>query len=183
MFKLEVDESITLRILEPSDARELFKVMDESRSSLRRWLPWVDSNETWKDTRTFIEISLRQLERDESMQMGIWFQNKIVGVIGLYHIDRDNRSVSIGYWLGEPYRGQGIMTRACRALVKAAFLEQGFNRVEIRCASGNVDSKEIPKRLGFVFEGRMRQAQRLYHQFVDLEIYSALANEWLEVVK
>ena len=183
MFKLEVDESITLRLLEPSDAKELFKVMDQSRSSLRRWLPWVETNETWKDTRMFIEISLRQLERDESRQMGIFFQEKLVGVIGYYHIDRDNRTVSIGYWLGENYRGRGIMTRACRSMVNAAFYEQGFNRVEIRCAAGNEASKGIPKRLGFVYEGRARQGQRLYNQFVDLEIYSALAKEWVEVVK
>lgn len=183
MFQLEVDESITLRLLEPSDAKELFKVMDQSRSSLSRWLPWVNTNETWKDTRMFIDISLRQLERDESMQMGIWFQDKLVGVIGFYHIDRDNRTVAIGYWLGEKYWGRGIMTRACRTMVNAAFYEQGFNRVEIRCATGNEASKGIPKRLGFVYEGQERQGQRIHNQFVDLEIYSVLAKEWVEVVK
>lgn len=181
MFQLDVDESITLRLLEPSVAKELFALVDGSRESLRRWLPWVDTNKSWQDSRIFIDVSLHQLERDEAMQLGIWYKGKLAGVIGYYHIDRENRSVSIGYWLGERFRRRGIMTRACRTMVEAAFLEQGFNRVEIRCAIGNWASRGIPERLGFVFEGRAREGQWLHNRFVDLDIFSVLAKEWLKV--
>ena len=49
------------------------------------------------------------------------------------------------------------MTTACRALVDHALGEWGLNRVEIRCATGNVRSRRIPERLGFTCEARLRR--------------------------
>jgi ribosomal-protein-serine acetyltransferase len=70
------------------------------------------------------------------------------------------------------------MTRACRFLVDHAFDEPKLNRVQIRCAVGNTKSQAIPERLGFTNEGTLRQAGRLYGRFVDIVIYSTLADEW-----
>jgi ribosomal-protein-serine acetyltransferase len=70
------------------------------------------------------------------------------------------------------------MTNACRAVVTAAFENYPLHRIEIRCATGNHKSCAIPKRLGFTYEGRLRQAEWLYDHFVDLEVFSILAPEW-----
>ena len=143
----------------------------------------MDANITWRDTKAYIDVCLRQLELDQAMQMGIWYRGTLAGVIGYYNMDRENRMVSIGYWMGESFRHHGIMTRTCYAMVQAAFLEQGLNRVEIRVAVGNRASRAIPERLGFVYEGRAREGQWLHDQFFDVEIFSILAKEWLEVVE
>ncbi len=70
------------------------------------------------------------------------------------------------------------MTRACRALVDYAFAKLQLNRVEIRCATGNLRSQAIPERLGFTREGTLREGEWLYDHFVDLIVYSMLAREW-----
>ena len=72
------------------------------------------------------------------------------------------------------------MTRACAAMVSYAFREWPLNRVQIRCATGNVRSCAIPQRLGFTREGVIRQSEWLYDHFVDLVLYSMLASEWHE---
>ena len=33
----------------------------------------------------------------------------------------DNRTTAVGYWLGEEFQGQGLVTAACRALVDIPF--------------------------------------------------------------
>jgi ribosomal-protein-serine acetyltransferase len=110
--------------------------------------------------------------------MGIWYRGQIAGTIGQHDINRADRSTELGYWLGAEFQGRGIMTRACRALVTASFTTLHLNRVQIRCAVGNERSSAIPRRLGFHYEGTLRQCQRLYDRFVDLEIYGMLAAEW-----
>ena len=70
------------------------------------------------------------------------------------------------------------MTRVARALTDYAMNELKLNKVEIRCASGNLKSRSIPERLGFVQEGTIRQAEWLYDHYVDHIVYGVLAEEW-----
>ena len=102
-----------------------------------------------------------------------------MGVIGFRSIDWQDRSTSIGYWLGRDFEGRGIITKACHAIAEYAFKELRLNRVEIRCAVENQKSRAIPERLGVKIEGTVRQVERLYEKFVDNVIYGMLADEWV----
>jgi ribosomal-protein-serine acetyltransferase len=93
-------------------------------------------------------------------------------------IDWAERKVEIGYWLGESFQGKGLMTKACKTLITYAFAELGLNKVEIHCATENIRSCAIPKRLGFTQEGILRDAEWLYDHFVNLVVYGMLAREW-----
>ena len=75
-------------------------------------------------------------------------------------------------------QGKGIITRACRFVIDYAFKEYGLNRVEIAVFSENKRSRAIPERLGFTEEGTLRQLLWHHDHFVDLVIYSMLAEEW-----
>ncbi len=99
-------------------------------------------------------------------------------MIGYHTIDWENRSTALGYWLGKEFRGRGLATAACRALVDHAFEDSGLNRVSIACASENEKSCAIPERLGFRREGVQRQSAWLCDHFVDHAVYTALSCEW-----
>jgi len=102
-----------------------------------------------------------------------------VGLIGFKDTDRRNRKTEIGYWLSEQYQKQGIVTKAVDKLCEFAFNTLGLNRVQIKCAVGNIPSKNIPKRLGFKLEGIERQGELLTgNVFTDLEIYSKLKSDY-----
>jgi ribosomal-protein-serine acetyltransferase len=178
MVRFGIDDETELRLLKERHAEELFALMDQNRKYLREWLPWLDTNKSLRDTKEFIEGSLEQFANNNGFQSGIWFRGKLAGVIGYHKIDWANRTTSIGYWLAVPFRGKGLMTKACRALVDYAFDEFGLNRVEIRCAVENQKSRAIPQRLGFREEGIIRQAEWLYDHFVDHMVYGILASEW-----
>lgn len=178
MFTYTIDKDIELRLLEKRNAREFFELTDSSRNHLREWLPWVDDTKSIGDTQEFIKIALKQYASNNGFQAGIWYKEKIVGVIGYHNVNWSHKSCSIGYWLGEKYIGKGIMTKTCRSLVDYAFIDLGLNRVEIRCAEENKKSRAIPTRLGFTEEGTLREAEWLYDHYVDHVVYGMLAKEW-----
>ncbi|MFV0598592.1 MAG: GNAT family N-acetyltransferase, partial [Bacteroidales bacterium] len=54
-----------------------------------------------------------------------------------------------------------------------------INRIQIKCAVGNIPSKNVPKRLGFVFEGIEREGELLSSGvYTDIEVYSKLKSEF-----
>ncbi len=178
MFARPLGDDAELRMLEVRHAEELFTLVDQNRLHLRRWLNWVDDNRSVADSRSFIRGALQQFANNNGFQAGIWFGGALAGVIGFNYIDWRASKTEFGYWLGAPFQGHGLITRACRALIDYSFDDLRLNRVEILCASGNLKSRAIPERLGFTQEGMLRQAEWLYDHFVDLVVYGLLASEW-----
>jgi ribosomal-protein-serine acetyltransferase len=178
MFSLKLSDELEFRLLEERHAEELFDLVDRNRLHLRRWLPWLDATVSPDDTRTFIKNALDQFANNAGLVSGIWYQDRIIGVIGFNSIDWQNRIAHIGYWLDAESQGNGFVTLGCRALIDYAFDELELNRIEIHCASGNIKSRAIPEKLGFSQEGVVRQTEWLYDRFVDHVIYGMLASEW-----
>lgn len=178
MFFYPITESLSLRPLRLADAEELFTLTEANRTYLRQWLPWLDTVKSADDTRCFIQTVLRLGAEHQGFGAAICHHGAIAGVIGYNHLDWANQSGTIGYWLGQTYQGQGMMTAACRALVNYGFTDLGLNRQVIACATDNHRSRKIPERLGFCREGTLRQAEWLYDRYVDLHLYSGLRQDW-----
>jgi ribosomal-protein-serine acetyltransferase len=178
MVKIAIEDDLYLKSLELREAEDLLLLVDANRLYLREWLPWLDMTRNIDEMIVFVESTLRQLSANQGFQTAIWHQGQIVGIIGYHHLEWANRSTCIGYWLDERFQGRGIMTKACRALVGYAFSEWKLNRIEIRCAEGNLKSRGIPERLGFRAEGLHREAEWLYDHYVDHVVYGMLAKDW-----
>lgn len=177
-FILPIDLKLELRILEEWNVEELYQLIDKNRTHLRQWLPWVDYETSVESSRSFVLHSLQRYMENDGFNLGIFSQGRLAGVIGYHTINWPNRHVEMGYWLGAEFVGQGLMTKACRALIDFAFDKLTLNRVMILCATGNARSRAIPERLGFTQEGVLRDSEWLYDHFVDLVVYSILACEW-----
>jgi len=85
------------------------------------------------------------------------------------------RSANIGYWLGEPYWGRGIMTEAVRAVSSHAFSQPGFARVEAMVYEWNPASMRVLEKCGFVREGVMRKSIFKDGQLIDSVMYARVA--------
>lgn len=80
-----------------------------------------------------------------------------VGSIGLHlngstdMTDRDDEC-ELGYWIGKPYWGQGLIPEASRALLRYAFEELGMRSVWCGYYDGNEKSRKVQTKLGFVYQ-------------------------------
>lgn len=180
MFTLQIDRTLQLMLLETRHTDEVFRLMDESREHLRRYLFFVDDTKTPQDTKVFIEKSLQSFTEGKGFQCGILYKGQLVGLMGLSSIDWRTKSAEIGYWIGEKHQGQGFITRSVKGLIRFAFQELQLNRVTIKAVEDNTKSRAVPERLNFTVEGRLRQAERLDDVFYDFIIYSMLKEEWNE---
>jgi ribosomal-protein-serine acetyltransferase len=176
-----IDGDISLKMVEPCDAEELFALTAKNRLYLRQWLPWLDLTKSVSDTKDFIAACVKQHEQKSGLQFCIRMHDEIAGMIGFHQFDWPDRSTSIGYWLSEPLQGRGIMNRSCRGLINFALEELRLNRVEIRCAVSNHRSRAIPEKFHFVHEGTIRDGEWLYDKFVDLTVYGMLARDWAKL--
>lgn len=168
-------EEISLRPLQVDDAGDIYNAIDTQREYLGRWLPFVAFSDSVAVTQKFVDSAVDAEDKTYTIRKG----DQFIGLIGFKATDKANCKTEIGYWLSKDYQGQGIMTRAVERLCRYAFEELSINRVQIKCAVGNAPSSNIPKRLGFQFEG-IERAGELFADgsFVDIEVYSLLKNEY-----
>lgn len=179
MFTLKVDKEIELQLLQRHHTEEFFELIDFNRHFLRVWLSWIDEILSPLQIESLIYMWLRQFADNSGLSLGIRYKGRLVGSVDLHHIDWYNRQASIGYFLAEEAQGRGIVTRSVSALIHYGFLELGLNRIEIRCGERNMKSRAIPEKLGFTFEGLIRDGEQLHGQYHHLMVFGMLASEWM----
>jgi ribosomal-protein-alanine N-acetyltransferase len=99
-----------------------------------------------------------------------------VGCVGLEPLtDVHAGTTHIGYWLGEPYWGRGIMTAAVQAIAEHAFSPLGFKRIETPVFAWNPASMRVLEKCGFVREGVMAKSVLKDGELIDSVLYARIA--------
>jgi ribosomal-protein-serine acetyltransferase len=177
MQPLPLDRGRALRPVASNDLDELYALVLANQEHLAPWMPWAADPQR-EGTEHFLTTAQEQAARDDGVQFAITQSRRIVGIAGFHHVDRLHGATSIGYWLDARCQGRGTATLAVAALVDHAFGVWNLHRVELRAAVGNARSRAIAERLGFVREGVHRHAERVGDRYLDLVVYSVLADEW-----
>ncbi len=165
-------------MLDDKHATETFELINTNRHHLREWLPWVDNMRTIENFEAYICKSKKEKEAGTDFGYVISFNNNIAGRIGIHNIDHQNKTASIGYWLGKEFEKKGIITKCCEAMIDFGFTELDLNRIEIKCAAENFKSWAVPERLNFKQEGILKQAEFINNKILDLYVYAVLKDEW-----
>lgn len=98
---------------------------------------------------------------------------KAVGGISLHGRDDIERiAAEIGYWLGEPHWGRGIVTDAVRLLTDHALGTRELERVFATPFTTNVASARALEKAGYTLEGTMRRAALKDGRIVDMHLYA-----------
>lgn len=174
MFAYTLDNEIRLLLLHESMDKRLCQLVNENRDYLTKWLPWVPNSQTPQHYQAYIKQSLTQYANGQAMVCAIEYQGAIVGVGGFNSIDRHLSVAALGYWLGEAYQGNGVMTRVCQFLLDYAFDELQLSKVQLAAAVGNKPSRQIAKRLGMELEGVIRRQEKVGDQVLDHAVYGIL---------
>ncbi|GAB4442019.1 MAG: GNAT family protein [Chloroflexi bacterium OHK40] len=88
------------------------------------------------------------------------------------------QSAYLGYYIGQPYAGQGYMREALAHALDHAFGPLRLHRVEANIQPGNTASLALVQRLGFTREGYSRRYLFIAGAWRDHERYAMLAEDW-----
>jgi len=81
------------------------------------------------------------------------------GAIGIFpQSDIHQKNAEMGYWLAEPFWGNGIMTRAIGQIVEYGFKTFDVIQVFARPFSNNSASQRVLEKAGFTCEARLKNA-------------------------
>ena len=115
------------------------------------------------------------VEHPETM-FAITVSDVAVGGIGAKLRDDVERcSAEVGYWLGEPYWGRGIMSRALAAFTRFAFTAYDLERLYAVPYASNAASCRVLQKAGYRLEGRMRRSAIKDGKVQDQFLYAILA--------
>ena len=178
MISFQIDNEILLRQFVIDDAEGVFTAVMHNYEHLRPFMHWIVPEYSLDSAKEFITESIANAAKMKSLGFGIFRKNGLIGSIGFVNFDTKAKKTEIGYWISKDEQGKGIVSRASELLIDHAFAEMALNRIEIRCSSENIRSAAIPKRLGFVKEGLLRQSEFRNGHLHDFNVYGLLASEW-----
>jgi ribosomal-protein-serine acetyltransferase len=150
-YKLIVDDNLYLRQLEVDEAETVFGVVDENRKYLQKWLPWVEHTKSSEDSKAFIIDTRRKRREGTEYGYAVCVDDKPVGHMSLMHVT-DGKDPEIGYWIASSVQGQGITTKAAKALTEFGLNILGLKQIVIKAEPGNIASNKVAEKLGYTLQ-------------------------------
>lgn len=173
-------ERLILRPWQEEDAEELYRYASD---------PEVGPAAGWP-VHTSVENS-REIIRDVLSAEGTFavVQKSTglpVGSIGIMrnaNISTEDDEVEIGYWLGKPYWGQGLIPEAVQACLRYSFEKLGCTRVWCGYYEGNEKSRRVQEKCGFRYHHTEKDKPCPLVNDVRTELVSVLEREDWEQLK
>ena len=138
---------LILRPWREDDAEDLYKyASDPEVGPPAGWPPHTSVENSREIIRTV-------LSAPETYAVCLKENGRPIGSVGFHRNDlaEGDDEYELGYWIGKPFWGQGLIPEASRELLRYAFEDLGMNRIWCGYYDGNEKSRRVQEKLGFVF--------------------------------
>jgi len=112
--------------------------------------------------------------KDTSNHMfAIEVNGETVGGIGIHpQADIQCKNAELGYWLAQPFWGQGIITKAIVQMIDYGFMNFDITRIFARPFGTNTASQRVLEKTGFTLEARFEKSLFKNGEFLDELVYA-----------
>ena len=159
-IKKEIDlkgKKVILKKPKKENWNEWAQLRQKSRNFLQPWEPkWPKDFLTKESFNNFIAMVEASLKNKTSYNFFIFHKknyNLMGGISLTNHKSEGYKSITIGYWMGEEFAGQGYMRDTLSATCDFCFFNLRLNRIEAACLPKNITSKKLLLNVGFEVEG------------------------------
>ena len=156
---------LTLREYRKSDIGPLVALANNERVS-RYMIDTFPYPYTRKDAEYWIDFAYNA---DGAITKVIEVNGQYAGSIGLTpQTGWRSHLAEIGYWLGEPYWGKGLATRALVMMCESAFVEHRFRKLYAPVLAPNAASMKVLEKCGFRLIGVLADEVLKRERFFDI---------------
>ena len=130
-----------------SDAEDLYKyASDPQVGPPAGWLP----HKSIEESRNII---LTTLSKKHNYAICLKEDERAIGSISLHRKDiaEEDDEFELGYWIARPFWGKGLVVEASNTLINYAFKNLAINRLWCGYYEGNLKSRRVMDKLGFVY--------------------------------
>lgn len=173
-------ERLILRPWLVTDAEALYVLASDPRvGPAAGWPPHTSVAESERVIRTIFSAP-------ETYAVTLRGDDRPIGCVGLQTGEGSNMPLGegeaeVGYWIGVPFWGQGLIPEAVAALVRHAFADLGLETLWCGHFDGNDASRRVQEKCGFRYR---RTEPGRYFATIDAQhtahISSLSRQEWLE---
>ncbi len=143
-------ERLILRPWLDTDAESLYEYAKDDRvGPIAGWPPHTSVENSRDIIRNVLAV-------EETYAVCLKEDNRAIGSIGLLigkssNLDLPDTEGEIGYWIGVPFWGQGLIPEATKALIRHAFDDLKLDRLWCGYFDGNTKSKRAQEKCGFIY--------------------------------
>ncbi|WMM23795.1 GNAT family protein [Tissierella sp. MB52-C2] len=151
---------ISIKLLEQSDEKELFKFEFENRDFFEsKSLSRDDSYYNFDNFKEIIKELVEEQQKDMVYMYLIMDSDKeIVGRINLVSITRGSlNKAELGYRIAEKHEGKGYATSAIKLILNEAINTHKLHKIEAGTSPDNIGSQIVLIKNGFQFTERYNQ--------------------------
>lgn len=120
-MKINIDNNLKLELINKNHSHSIFNLVNNNRVYLREWLTFVDNMQTVEYAEFFTIGTMQRNKEGSEYAFVIILNNEIIGRIGVYKIDNQNKICEIGYWIAEVFQCKGIISKSCQAIINFCF--------------------------------------------------------------
>ncbi|MFD0739228.1 GNAT family N-acetyltransferase [Lysobacter koreensis] len=170
-------ERIRLRGFREDDLHDLYAVHSDPQV-MRYW-----SFPAWTELAQAQDRLANAMSGRDPRRLLCWAiaergDDRLVGGVTLFSIDRAQGRAEVGYSLRSDRWGRGLAREALQLALAHAFDGLGLRRVEADVDPRNAASCALVERFGFVREGLLRERWLVAGELQDSAIYGLLARDW-----
>ena len=178
-FPLLTTPRLLLRAFAEADTPHLITLAgsyEVARNTLNIPHPYTEA-----DARHWLHITQQGYAQHTAYAFALELRatGEFIGGMGLALESRFDRA-EVGYWLGQPYWGQGLATEALAAVLHFGFTELGLNKIYATHHADNPASGRVMLKNGMVKEGELLQHTKRDGQYHDLWQYRLTRQEYTQ---
>ena len=176
---------------------ERVRLRHVEREDLPRFVEWLNDPEVSLGLSIHIPLSMDEEESwyeqvlkspNEERPLCIEARHeegwKLIGNSGFFTVDWRNRNAEFGIFIGERADwNHGYGTEVVKLILEHGFSTLNLHRIFLRVFADNQRAIRVYEKIGFVHEGRQRQAEFHGGQYHDILFMSMLRSEWEELLE
>jgi len=94
--------------------------------------------------------------------------------VAYYYHKAEHKKAEVGFWLFPQFWSKGVTTEVLKKVIEYCQREKDIHRLEAFVEEGNVASSVVLEKLGFVYEGTMKECEIKNGKYISLLIYALI---------
>lgn len=126
----------------------------------------------------FKNEAIPRIQKGHTLFWTITLSDKPIGIIEYRVVKEDKNPEDRGFWLAEPYWGQGLMTEASEAVNDFIFFDLKVEKMILDNFKNNIRSRRIKEKNGATYLETIKRAHRGGE--IEIEMWELTAEKWKE---